>query len=77
MASKENIEYTILTELTPQITSELAADPLAISEKLLANGFISPAQHTLMRSDTKDSHSKTSELLEQVTRKRKRYIYQR
>ena len=69
MSTKENIEYTTLVELTADITSEIAADPLAISEKLRAKGFIAEAQHNAARSDGITDQEKASKLLEQVTRK--------
>ena len=64
MATQENIEYLVLHHLAADIASEIAADPVIISAKLLEEGFIPQAQHDSTKMQ--DKESKAKELVERV-----------
>ena len=64
MAIKQNIEYITLLRCTAELISEISADSLSISARLLAQGLIPQALH---------GSPKASELVQHVTSKVKTF----
>ena len=69
MATKQNVEYETLLSCTSELTSEISADPLSVSEKLVAKGLIPPSLHSSAQLQAKGKELKASELVQQVTNK--------
>ncbi len=59
----KNFEHLALLKSTRALTSAVAADPLAVAEKLFEKGLASSAQLRAAQLQTKDDHLKASELV--------------
>ena len=73
MATKENIEYLALLKCRVELSSEISADPLSVSNALVAKGLIPESVHSSVLQQTKNNEVKASELVHQVTNKIRTY----
>ena len=64
-----NIEYKTLLNYTTELTSEISADPLSVSGRLLAVEFIPESVHSSTQLQAKDKQLKASEIVSLVTNK--------
>ena len=58
-----------MVQCTVTLCTNIAQDPLRVSQKLFANGLVSEAQVSDCLSQSKDRYSKASELLLVITTK--------
>ena len=64
-----NIEHTTLLNCTTELTREIAADPLSVTERLLAKKLIPESVHSSTQLQAKEKQLKASEIVSHVTNK--------
>ena len=62
MATQENIEYLALLKCKVELTSEISAHPLSVSDALVAKGLIPEPVHRSLLIPSKEDSVKASEL---------------
>ena len=66
----QNSEYTALVNCTAELALEIAVDPLAVSERLVAEGLIPTSLHdTLQYVQTSEKEGKAYEIVHSVSNK--------
>ena len=66
MATKQNIEYDTLLHCSPVLTTQIAADPQAVSLELVAKGLIPPS---LQGSAQQPAGERANALVQQILNK--------
>lgn len=62
----QNAEHVTLLDLTDKLTSEIAADPLSVSARLVAAGLIPESLHASIQLQDKDKDTRANELVEAI-----------
>ncbi len=69
MAENVSAEYRALLRATDKMTSEIAADPLTVASKLMANDLIPPVALGSAQLQAKEKELKASELVKHICSK--------
>ena len=69
MAESSSAEYRALVANNDKMISEISADPLTVTSKLMAKGLIPPVSLSSAHLQAKEKELKASELVEQICKK--------
>ena len=73
MATNQGVEYVSLLSCKEQLISEISADPLAVSSRLVIEGLIPPSLLPAEPLSSKEKEQKARELVQVVTNKVKNF----